>query len=82
MGEVQHLPRGTPDPQGSKGSSVSLRSTDAILIAPEAIAYIEEMELQEGAALSKFEVVEFFFEWLKTQPRGYQVGFLREAVSE
>ena len=60
---------------------MSLRSTDAILVDPNAIAYIEAVEAREGE-LSKFEVIEHFFEWLKTQPRGQQVSFLREALSE
>lgn len=59
-----------------------LRGTDAILIDPEALEYIEAVEQAEGAPLSKFEIIEYFFEWLKTQPRSYQVKFLREALSE
>ena len=58
-----------------------LRDSDAILIPAEAIAYIEQRETAEGS-LVKFEVVEYFFEWLKQQPKTYQVKFLREALSE
>ena len=60
---------------------MSLRKSDVILIDPEAIAYIEAMEEKEGP-LSKFEIIELFFEWLKTQPRPYQVKFLREALND
>ena len=41
---------------------MSLRSTDAILVNPEAIAYIEDVEKAEGVPLSKFEIIEHFFE--------------------
>ena len=61
---------------------MSLLGTDAILVDPSAIKYIEEAEAQEGTALSKFEIIEHFFEWLKTQPMPYQMSFLREALSE
>jgi len=61
---------------------VSLRGTDAILIAPEAVAYMERIEAVEKSPLSKFEVVELFFDWLKEQPRSYQMEFLREALSD
>jgi len=57
-----------------------LLGTDVILVDPAAIKYIEQMET--SAPLSKFEVIEFFFEWLKAQPRTYQVQFLREALSD
>lgn len=59
-----------------------LRNTDAILVDPEAIAYIERAEEAERLILSKFEVIEYFFEWLKRQPRGQQIEFIREALSE
>lgn len=57
---------------------MALNDTDNILVDPEAIAYIES---KEGSGLAKFEVIELFFEWLKTQPRAKQVEFLREALS-
>ncbi len=57
-----------------------LRNTDDILVDPEAIAYIERVQEQQGD-LSKFEIIEYFFEWLKTQPRPQQIQFLREALS-
>ena len=59
---------------------MSLRDTDIILIAPEAIAYIEQEEAGETASLSKFEIVELFFEWLKKQPPSYQMSFLKKAL--
>ena len=59
---------------------MSLRDTDIILIAPEAIAYIEQEEAGETAPLSKFEIVELFFEWLKKQPPSYQMSFLKKAL--
>ena len=61
---------------------VPLLGTDAILVSPEAIKYIEQVEKSEGTALSKFEIIEHFFEWLKQQPSPEQVSFLREALSE
>lgn len=61
---------------------MSLTDTDAILVDPEAIAYIEAKETEEGVALSKFQVVEFFFEWLKKQPQAKQLLFLREALRD
>jgi len=59
-----------------------LLGTDEILIPPEALEYIERFELAGGSTLSNFEVIEYFFEWLKDQPPAYQVKFLREAMSE
>lgn len=61
---------------------MSLTDTDAILVDPEAIAYIEKKETEEGVPLSKFQVVEYFFEWLKTQTQARQVEFLREALRD
>ena len=61
---------------------MALRNSDAILVPAEAIEYIEKAEQAEGVSLSKFEVVEHFFEWLKTKPTSYQVVFLKEALSE
>jgi hypothetical protein len=61
---------------------MSLRKTDTILIDSEAIAYIEAAETAEGTPLAKCEIVEYFFDWLKIQPRKYQLLFLKEALSE
>ncbi len=59
-----------------------LLGTDEILIDPEALEYIERFEVEGKPTLSKFEVIEYFFEWLKKQTPTYQVKFLREAISE
>ena len=59
-----------------------LVNTDDILIDPGAITFIEKREEENGIYLSKFEIVEYFFEWLKKQPRPYQVDFIREALSD
>ena len=59
---------------------MALNDTDAILLDPEAIAYIEKKEREVGVPLSKFQVIEFFFEWLKVQPQVKQLEFLREAL--
>lgn len=59
-----------------------LRGTDEILIPAEALEYIEKAESAESSRLSKFEVIELFFEWLKDQPSAYQMKFLREALSD
>lgn len=61
---------------------MSLNDTDAILVDPEAIAYIEKKEQEEGVALSKFQIIEFFFEWMKTQSISKQLLFLREALRD
>ncbi len=61
---------------------MSLNSTDDILLDPEAIDYIEKKEQEEGVSLSKFQVIEYFFEWLKTQSQVKQLTFLREALSD
>jgi len=42
--------------------------------------YIEQEEAGETAPLSKFEIVELFFEWLKKQPPSYQMSFLKKAL--
>lgn len=59
---------------------MSLNDTDNILVDPDSIAYIEEKEAEEGCALAKFQIIEYFFEWLKQQPKPQQVDFLREAL--
>ncbi len=59
---------------------MSLTDTDVILIDPDAITYIDEKEKEEGTPLLKFQVIEYFFEWLKTQPATKQMEFLREAL--
>lgn len=59
---------------------MSLTDTDAILIDAIAIEYIENKELEEGVPLSKFQVIEYFFEWLQLQPVVKQMEFLREAL--
>lgn len=59
---------------------MSLTDTDAILIDPAAIEFIEKKEQEEGSPLAKFQVIEFFFEWLKQQPAQKQMEFLREAL--
>ncbi len=61
---------------------MALNDTDAILVDPEAIEYIEKKEKEEGVALSKFQVVEYFFEWLQKQPAAKRLAFLREALNE
>lgn len=61
---------------------MSLTETDAILIDPAAIDYISKKEIEEGTPLLKFQVVEYFFEWLSQQPSQYQMQFLREALRE
>lgn len=61
---------------------MSLNNTDSILVDPEAIDYINEKEEEEGSALFKFQIIEYFFEWLKKQPMTKQVEFLKEALSD
>jgi hypothetical protein len=61
---------------------MSLTETDAILVDPAAIEYIAKKELEEGSPLLKFQVIEYFFEWLSKQPAQYQMQFLREALRE
>lgn len=61
---------------------MSLIATDIIYISPKAITFIEEKEKENGIYLSKFEIIENFFEWLKREPINYQVSFLREALSD
>lgn len=60
---------------------MALNDTDRILLDPEAIEYIEKKENEGGFPLLKFQIVEYFFEWLKDQPKAKQVEFLREALS-
>lgn len=61
---------------------MSLNDTDSILVDPDAIDYINSKEIEEGSPLFKFQVIEYFFEWLKKQPRSKQVEFLKEALSD
>lgn len=61
---------------------MSLLDTDTIVIPAEAVAFIERREQREAAPLAKYEVIEFFFEWLRHQAPAYQVAFLRLALSE
>ena len=55
---------------------MSLRESDKILVDPEAILYIEKIENLEKLPLSKFEIIEHFFDWLKESPKKYQLEFL------
>lgn len=59
---------------------MALRETDEIKISAEAIEYIESKEGTTG--LAKYEIIEYFFDWLKDQPRANQAEFLKEALSE
>ncbi len=61
---------------------MSLNDTDSILVDPDAIEYINTKEAEEGTPLFKFQIIEYFFEWLKKQPRNKQVEFLKEALSD
>lgn len=55
---------------------------DEIVIDAEAISFIEEKEREEGLSLAKFEIIEYFFEWLKEQPPSYKVWFLKKVLHE
>lgn len=59
---------------------MSLRDSDKIIIDPDALAFIEDKEQEEGYPLAKFEVIEFFFEWLKVQSPSYKVQFIKLAI--
>ncbi len=61
---------------------MSLTETDTILIDPAAIEYISNKEIEEGTPLLKFQIIEYYFEWLSKQPPSYQMQFLREALRE
>lgn len=61
---------------------MSLIDSDQIMVPPEAIAFIEDRELEEGCSLAKFEIVEYFFEWLKKQPTTFKVMFLKQALKD
>ena len=53
---------------------------DEFLVDPEAIRYLEDIECKEGLPLSKVEVIEYFFEWLRSQPKDKQYPFLLEVL--
>ena len=61
---------------------MSLRHGDEIKVSPEAIAYIENIEREEGTALAKCEIIEHFFEWFKKQPQKKQFAFLQDALND
>lgn len=61
---------------------MALTDTDTIFIPADAIAYIEQKETAAGVYLSKFEIIEFFFDWIREQPKTTQVDFLRKAISD
>ena len=54
--------------------------TDEFLVDPEAIRHLEDIERKEGLPLSKVEIIEYFFEWLRNQPKGKQYPFLLEVL--
>lgn len=61
---------------------MSLTEDDQVIVPPEAIAFIEDKELEEGCAFIKFEVIEYFFEWLRKQPPTFKAAFLKQALKD
>ncbi len=61
---------------------MALNDTDTILVDPDAIDYINNKEIEEGSSLFKFQIIEYFFEWLKKQPINKQVSFIKEALGD